>query len=82
MDNTRRNGSTTRAIDLAVQELFTNGKVIIKDPYRNGTERAANKRMLDILLHRIKFEHKGPRVDIEMKEDITIYLTDRNEKIK
>ena len=50
----RRNGSTTRLIDEAVQELFTRGEVRIRDHY--GT-RNADQYMLNIFLDRLKAEH-------------------------
>lgn len=57
----RRTGNTTRAVDQAVQELFTNGQVMLIDEAAPGT-RKGQEHITKVFLTRMSWEH--PRVDL------------------
>lgn len=57
--NTRRTGKSTRQIDLAIQILFEDKEVEIKDHHNDGTHKAANFILLNRVKERLKAEHKN-----------------------
>ena len=71
----RRIGNTTRAIDHAIQLLFSGCKVFILDPWQNGRNENANKDMFRRTLDRIKREHTPLEIKFDSKA-LTIELID------
>jgi len=57
-DYKRRSGKTTRQVDLAIQILFEDGIVEIKDHFENGTKKAANKMLFERIRNRLDFEYR------------------------
>ena len=52
----RRSGRTTRIVDEAVQEFFTNKKVLCADHYsEDGKE--SSRRIQKMIVSRLQFEH-------------------------
>lgn len=58
----RRTGQSTRLIDKYIQELFTNGSVIISDHYDSED---ADIWLLDRFLTRLYIEHRHTKVEVE-----------------
>ena len=57
-EDIRKTGQTTRIVDQAIQDLFTNGEVIITD--HTDFIKYPQMRMctLDIVIRRLKLEHE------------------------
>lgn len=72
MEESRKSGRTTRIVDEAIQKLFEEGSVIIKDHY--GSE-AADRLALNILLRRLYIEHGCSVAEVEnTKSGILVVL--------
>lgn len=53
----RRQGNSTRQIDLAIHYLFNEFKIEVRDHYQNGTHDEANKNLFERILKRLNLEH-------------------------
>lgn len=59
----RRTGRSTRLADEAIQTLFTEGEVKVRDHHESN---AAHKDLLDRILFRFTQEHKGLKLAIDL----------------
>ena len=55
-EENRRSGNTTRAADAAIQTLFKDGFVQVRDPYPH---KEADRFLMDLILRRMNSEHSS-----------------------
>lgn len=55
--STRRCGNTTRQIDKAIQLLYSENIVKVRDHWNNGKHRRANENLFVRILDRLNLEH-------------------------
>ncbi|MCK5017022.1 MAG: hypothetical protein KAS32_08115 [Candidatus Peribacteraceae bacterium] len=57
--NIRRDGNTTRQIDIAIQKIFLGQIFVAEDHFEEGNNRRANEDFFIKVINRLKNEHYG-----------------------
>lgn len=78
----RQNGYTTRLVDEYIQQLFTTGKIQVKDHYPNIS---ASQDLVSRILNRLQLEHNLTKKDLEVNKntfEITYKAFDKKQEDK
>ena len=63
----RRDGNSTRQIDLAIQLLFEGIPILVEDHWMQGTHREANRNLFGRIMDRMRFEHQSTPIFFDKK---------------